>query len=65
MLCLKRKPGEEIQIGPDIRMRVNYIDGNAVSLGFIAPRDVTIVRTELLKQPPAPSESSGTSPEVG
>jgi len=49
MLVLSRKVGEEIVIGQSIRLRVLGINGNQIRLGFIAPRDVSIQRQELLE----------------
>lgn len=48
MLILTRKEGEAVWIGNDIRISVEYIDGRQVRLGFDAPREVRIVREELL-----------------
>lgn len=48
MLVLTRRPGEQIQIGNDIVVTVLGIKGNQVRLGFKAPTDTNIVRTELL-----------------
>jgi carbon storage regulator len=47
MLVLSRKAGEEILIGDGIRLVVNRISGNRVTLGIVAPRDVHIARGEL------------------
>jgi len=47
MLVLSRKTGERIVIGDNITVVVNRIDGNRVSIGIEAPRDVRIVRGEL------------------
>jgi carbon storage regulator CsrA len=47
MLVLTRKPGELIRIGKDITIAVVRISGDVVRLGIEAPRDVTVVRTEL------------------
>jgi carbon storage regulator CsrA len=62
MLVLKRKPNESVRIvGPDGRtlavVTVAGVDGrDAVRLGFSAPPDVRIVRSELLPQPAAGEE---------
>jgi carbon storage regulator len=49
MLVLSRKPGEGIQIGDDIRVvLVRASDGRA-RLGIEAPRDVSVVRDELVQ----------------
>lgn len=57
MLCLTRKPSEEIFIGEEIRIVVQRIRGNRVSIGVEAPGDCRIVRGEL----PRYSESSAPS----
>ena len=55
MLVLSRKAGQRVRIGDDVEVTVVTVEGGKVRLGFVAPRDVTIVRTELLEQerPPA------------
>lgn len=47
MLVLSRKPGEAVQIG-DIVVRVIEFKGQAVRIGIEAPREMPVVRTELL-----------------
>jgi carbon storage regulator len=47
MLVLSRKVGEEIMIGDEIRLVVNRVSGNRVTIGIKAPSDVHIVRGEL------------------
>lgn len=47
MLVLSRKLDESIRIGKDILITVISIDRNRVKLGIVAPRDISIVRTEL------------------
>ena len=47
MLVLSRKLNEEIMIGDDIRIVVQRISGNRISLGIEAPSDVRIIRGEL------------------
>ena len=48
MLVLSRKLLEGIVIGTDIRITVVKVDRNHVRLGIEAPRDVAVVREELL-----------------
>lgn len=48
VLVLGRKQGEEILIGDDIRLVVQRISGNRVTIGITAPEDKTIIRAELL-----------------
>jgi carbon storage regulator len=47
MLVLSRKVGERIVVGDNVRIVVNRITGNRVSIGIEAPADVKIVRGEL------------------
>jgi len=48
MLLLTRKRGESIFIGDQITVTVVKIRDNSVQLGIEAPKDVKIVREELL-----------------
>ena len=50
MLVLRRKVGQEIAIGDDIIITVVEVSGNEVRLGFLAPKDIQIIRTELLSR---------------
>ncbi|MCL4104118.1 UNVERIFIED_CONTAM: hypothetical protein GTU68_034980 [Idotea baltica] len=47
MLMLSRRPGEEIQIGDGITVRITQVKGNQVRIGIDAPHDVKIIRSEL------------------
>jgi carbon storage regulator CsrA len=47
MLVLGRKVGEEIVIGNLIRLVVVDIRQSQVRLGFVAPREVSILRHEV------------------
>ena len=48
MLVLRRKEGESICIGDDIFITVSRIQGNRVRFAIEAPKEVRIVRSELL-----------------
>ncbi len=48
MLVLSRKLNQSIQIGDNISVSVVRIKGNVIQLGIEAPKDVHIVRSELL-----------------
>lgn len=48
MLVLTRKKGEAILIGDGITVTVVECDGEKVKLGIDAPRNVSILRKELL-----------------
>ena len=48
MLALSRKPGQSIQIGPDITVYIVAVHGSNVRIGIEAPRDIEILRSELI-----------------
>jgi carbon storage regulator len=50
MLVLTRRPGQSIQIGPNVEVRVVRLEGDRVVLGIAAPRHVAVVRSELIEQ---------------
>lgn len=47
MLVLTRRKGQRILIGDDIRLTVNRIGDDRVSIGIEAPREVRVVREEI------------------
>jgi carbon storage regulator len=49
MLVLSRKPLQSIVIGPDIRITIVKVERNQVRIGIEAPRNVTILRDELIE----------------
>lgn len=52
MLVLSRKSGERIFIGDEIAVTIVRIGPNSVRLGIDAPRNMKIVREELLAESP-------------
>jgi carbon storage regulator len=54
MLVLTRKLMEKLFIGDNICITVVRLEGGQVRLGIDAPRDVTVVRAELVPDRPAP-----------
>jgi carbon storage regulator len=56
MLVLSRRLGEEVVIASDIRVTVLAVHGNTVKLGFSAPDDVAIMRSELVPGPERDTE---------
>jgi carbon storage regulator len=54
MLVLSRKKGEMILINNNITLQVLEIRGDTVRLGIEAPREIPIIRSELLSTNPKP-----------
>lgn len=48
MLVLSRKVGEKLIIGDNIAVVVTKVTGNRVTLGIEAPKDVRVLRGELV-----------------
>lgn len=48
MLMLKRRSGESICIGEDVEVKVVSVSGSYVHLGVSAPRDVLVMRDDVL-----------------
>lgn len=49
-LILTRRPTEALVIGDDITVEILEVRGCQVRIGITAPKDVQILRTELLEQ---------------
>lgn len=49
MLNFTRRVGQKILIGDDIKIRINCIDGGRVSIGIEAPKNVRVLRAEILE----------------
>ena len=49
MLVLTRKVNEEILIGDNIRIKIVDIGSGRIRLGISAPRDVTVLRDEVIR----------------
>jgi carbon storage regulator len=50
VLVLTRKAKQSIMIGDDIEVTVLSVDGVKVRLGFQAPADVPVFRTEIYRE---------------
>lgn len=49
MLVITRRQGEAVVIGKDIEIIVSEVSGDKIKLCIDAPREVTIMRKELLE----------------
>ena len=58
MLVLARKVGERITIGESIVITVTEFRGDKVRIGIEAPKDVLVLRTELIDCPRAEARAS-------
>ncbi|MBD5162041.1 MAG: carbon storage regulator CsrA [Oscillibacter sp.] len=47
MLILQRKAGESLLIGEDVEISILSVEGGRVRLAIQAPKDVSILRSEL------------------
>ena len=63
MLVLTRKLMEKLYIGDDVCVTVVRLEGGQVRLGIDAPREVAVVRAELLERP-EPADT-GVEPKPG
>lgn len=58
MLILNRKAGESLQIGDDITITVVSLDGGRAKLAISAPKDISILREELIAAAAANQDAS-------
>ena len=65
MLVLSRKVGERIRIGDEITVTVVRLVGGSVRIGVEAPREMLVVREELLPQEsdPVAKQTRHTQPD--
>lgn len=54
MLVLTRKQGETIRVGENIEIKVIRMEKGSVRIGIVAPKDVRILRGELVFDPTIP-----------
>ena len=52
MLVIARKIGQTIRIGDNIEVTISAIRGDQVRLAIQAPREIPILRTEIIGTPP-------------
>ena len=53
MLVLTRRISEKFIVGNNVVITVLKVDGNQVRIGIEAPREFSVVRSELVNTPPA------------
>lgn len=64
MLVLTRKLMEKLYIGDDVCVTVVRLEGGQVRLGIEAPREISVVRAELLDKPGSATREHGRQPGV-
>ena len=52
MLVLTRQEGQSIEIGNDIVVKIGKISGGQVKVLIEAPKEITILRSELTRRDP-------------
>lgn len=57
MLVLMRRPGETLVLGDNIRVTVVAVNGSQVKLAIDAPKEVKVMREELLARPRKPAHT--------
>ena len=50
MLVLTRKPGQSVLIGDNVEVKIIDIQGDQVRIGISAPKDISILRKELMDE---------------
>jgi len=58
MLVLARKLNESIVIGDNITIKVVSLENGVVKLGIEAPREVSIIRSELIEEVKASNQAA-------
>lgn len=64
MLILTRKPGESIILGDNIEIKVLEVSDSRVKLGIEAPRDVKVLRKEVISTIEENKEAAMTTPKT-
>jgi len=64
MLILTRNQGESINIGEAVTVTVLGTKGGQVRLGITAPKQIKVLRTELLDRPDSGRHSEPPEPDI-
>ena len=64
MLVLSRKKGEALKIGENITLEILSIDGDRIRIGIAAPKEVRIIRKELLDETIQINKAATTTQEI-
>ena len=64
MLVISRKISEKIKVGDDIEIIIVSIDKNQVKIGIEAPKNVSILRGELIEEVKKHNISSNKEVEI-
>jgi len=62
MLVLGRKTDESLLVGNDIVITILSIEGDRVKVGINAPRDITILRSEVRERLQRAAQEATTEP---
>ena len=63
MLVLSRKHNETLHIGDDIVITIVRVRGDSVRIGIQAPKEIHVMRSELLETPPKQTDTTGQAPK--
>jgi carbon storage regulator len=61
MLVISRKTGEKIRVGDSVTFTILSVSGDKVAVGIDAPREISILRGELIETIESNIESSAQS----
>jgi carbon storage regulator len=65
MLVISRKSGETLQVGDSVSITILSVSGDKVAIGIAAPREIPILRGELVETIASNKESSAQSLRSG
>lgn len=64
MLVISRKEGESLLVGEDIEIRVLDVQGDKVRIGISAPRQMPVMRKELMEIETANREAESSAGRI-